>query len=266
MIKGLGNNRETCGAPAACSFPGQTAVWQPTMGHIALALLISVLSSCATDPADREYLVALRGEEGGMSREEQIAHIDRAIALEPARAHYWETRAIYRIDLRAFDRARADLDQAVRLQERPYLHFVRGLVLCQSGRPGDALPDFDAAISGQAENAQFYRGRALARAAVGRVGEALNDAEQLITLAPQMGESYYTRGIALTKLGRDEEAVSEFTEALGRRPELIYPLHTRADSYERMGDPIRAAADRTEAAKRQKERTYCGPCSDPFRY
>src|SRR5437764_13553607 len=129
-----------------------------------------------------------------MGRKQQIAHIERAVELEPARAYYWETLATYRIDLRVFDRAKSDLDQAVRLQDRPYLRFLRGLVLCQSGHPGDALPDFDAAISGQPENSQFYRGRALARAAVGRAGEALNDAERLISLAPQRGESYYARG------------------------------------------------------------------------
>ncbi len=110
------------------------------MVHFALALLTSTLSSCYTDSAEREYLTALRGETEGMSRKEQIAHVDRAIDLEPRRAHYWETRAIYRIDLRNFDRAKADLDQAVKLQERPYLRFLRGLVLCQSGNPGDALP------------------------------------------------------------------------------------------------------------------------------
>jgi len=236
------------------------------MGHIALALLASTLSSCYTDRADREYLAALRGEEEGMSLKEQIAHIDRAIGLEPKRAHYWETRAIYRIDLRNFDRAKADLDQAIILQERPYLRFLRGLVLCQSGRPGDALPDFDAAISGQPENSQFYRGRALALAAVGRASEALHDAERLVTVSPQMGESYYARGIALTKLGRDREAIREFTEAMRRRPELLYPLRARADSYERTGDVKRAADDRAEAAKREKERMYCAPCSDPFRY
>ena len=163
-------------------------------GHLALALLTSALSSCATDQADREYLAALHGENEGMSRKEQIARIERAIELEPARPQYWETLAIYRIDLRVFDEAKADLDQALRLQERPYLRFLRGLVLCQSRHPGDALPDFDAAISGQPENSQFYRGRALARAAVGRAGEALNDAERLITLAPQRGESYYAPG------------------------------------------------------------------------
>jgi len=241
---------------------GRSAV----MWSVVLGPLVSALASCIIDRAEYEYLMALRGENEGMSRKEQIAHIDRAIQLKPDRAQYWETRAIYRIDLRDFGAAKADIHQAVKLQERPYLRFLRGLALCQSGRPKDALADFDAAISGQPENSQFYRGRALARAGVGQTGEALNDAERLVALAPQMGESYYARGIALAKLGRDAEAIREFSEAIRRRPDLVYPLRARAETYQRMGEPMRAAADYAEAFKTEKEHAHCAPCSDPFRY
>jgi tetratricopeptide (TPR) repeat protein len=240
--------------------------WNLAVAWPSVLTLVALTTSCSPDLAEREYMAALRGENEGMSRSEQIAHIDRAIELQPKRAAYWETRAIYRIDQRAFEAAKADLDQAVKLQERPYLRFLRGLVLCQRGRPGDALADFDTAISQRPENPQFYRGRALALAAVGRAQEALQDAERLIRKAPQWGESHYARGIALTRLGRDEEAIQAFSEAMRRRPELVYPLRARADAYQRMGDSIRAAADRAEAEKREKDRLSCAPCSDPFRY
>ncbi len=225
-----------------------------------------LLSACAVDPADRAYLAALRGEEEGWSREKQIAHIDRAIELAPERSAYWQTRAIYRIDIRAYYRARADLDQAILLLDRPYVRFLRGLVSCQFGRFRDALPDFDAAISGQPQNAQFYRGLALALASVGRAGEALADAERLIALAPNLAESIYVRGVALSKLGRDEEAIGDFTEALRRRPEIIYPLRARAASYQRKGDTTRAARDLADAAKREQHDMHCAACSDHFRY
>ena len=234
--------------------------------HTALPILLTVVASCAHDPAEREYLAALRGEEEGMSRQEQIVRLDRAIALQPGRVHFWETRSIYRIDLRDFEHARADLDQAIRLHERPYLHFLRGLVLCESGHPAEAIPDFDAAISGQPENAQFYRGLALARVAVGRPQEALEDAARLIALSSQTAESYYARGIALAKLGRDREAIDDFTESLRRRPELVYPLRARADFYQRANLPERAAVDRAEATKRENQHRSCAPCVDPLRY
>ena len=108
-------------------------------------------------------MAALRGEEEGMTRQEQLAHIERAIAFEPRRASYRETHAIYSIDVRDFPTATADLDTAILLTDRPYLRFLRGLVSCQRGEFEASLADFDLAIAGQPENAQFYRGRSLAR-------------------------------------------------------------------------------------------------------
>ena len=201
-----------------------------------------------------------------MGRVEQIARIDRAIALAPDRAWYRETHAIYCIDLHRFEQATADLDTAIVLADRPYLRFLRGLVTCQRGEYARSLADFDLAIRGQPENAQFYRGRALARAAVGRHQEALADADRLVTLAPQQGESYYARGVALSGLGRDREAVAQFDESLRRRPELVYPLRARAASYDRLGEGSRAAADRDEARRKEEHDSNYALCLDPFRY
>ncbi len=230
------------------------------------ALILSCLAACGWDPAEREYLAALRGEEHDMTREEQIERLDRAIEMAPDRARYYETRAVYRIDQQRFAEATADLDRAVELADRPYLRFLRGLARCQDGRFAEALPDFDAAIEGQPENAQFYRGRALARVELGLPEAALNDADRLVALAPQQAESHYARGRALSAMGRDQEALAEFDEAVEGRPELVYPLLARADCLERLEDEARAAADRAAAAALTAERPQCRLCLDPFRY
>ena len=86
-------------------------------------ILVLLCASCSHDPADLEYLEALRGEETGISRQTQIAHIDRAIALAPDRTQYWETRGIYHIDLREFSAAINDLDRAIALGDRPTFDF-----------------------------------------------------------------------------------------------------------------------------------------------
>lgn len=201
-----------------------------------------------------------------MGRAQQLAHIDRAIALQPGRASYRETHAIYSIDLRRFAQAAADLDTAIQLADRPYLHFLRGLVSCQRGSYEGSLPDFDMAIAGQPENAQFYRGRSLARSRTGRFPEALSDARRLLAMAPQQGETYYAMGIALAGLGHAREAVGAFDEALRRRPELIYPLRDRAAAYSNLGDTLRAVADFAELIRRKTDDAACAPCVDPFRY
>jgi tetratricopeptide (TPR) repeat protein len=233
---------------------------------VALTLLVLAGLTGCHDAADREYFAALRGDEDGSSFDERIAHLDRAIELEQRRVSYWEARAVLWIDAREFARAESDLDRAIELADRPYLRFLRGMVLCQSARHALSLSDFDAAISGQPDNAQFYRGRALARVAVGLADQALEDAERLIALAPRNGMSYYAHGMALAALGRDEAALADFDEALRLRPDLVYPLLARAASHERLGHAAAAAADRAEARDKSRERSGCAMCVDPFRY
>ncbi|HZT56354.1 MAG TPA: tetratricopeptide repeat protein [Burkholderiaceae bacterium] len=230
------------------------------------ACLGALASACAPDPAQREYLAALKGEESGMTREQQIAHLDRAIALAPRRPEYHETRAIYRIDLQQWAPARADLDADIRLADRPYARYLRGLVACEVGLFQAAIADFDTAIAGDSKNAQFYRGRALAKATAGDASGALRDADRLLALAPAMAESHYARGVALLALGRDREAVPEFDAALRIRPELAYVFEARALAHERLDQAELAAADHAAFVAATEKQRNCAPCRDPYRY
>ncbi len=229
-------------------------------------VLVAAAFGCAPDPAQREYLAALKGEQSGMTREEQISHLDRAIALAPHRAEYFETRALHRIDLRQWPSARQDLDQDIRLKDRPYARFLRGLVACEVGLFGAAIADFDTAIARDPKNAQFYRGRALAKATAGDAAGALRDADRLLALAPAKAESHYARGVALLALGRDREAVPEFDAARRIRPELAYVLEGRASAHERLGEDAQATADRAAFVEVTERQRNCAPCRDPYRY
>jgi len=230
-----------------------------------VALLIPILA-CAVDPAERLYYDALRGEETGMGREAQVELLSRAISMAPRRSWYWETRATYLIDLKLYDRASSDLDTAIRLNDRPYLRFMRGLVTCERGYPAASVDDFNAAIAAQPKNTQFYRGRSLALSALGRYREALVDAEHLVAVVPQQAESWYARGVARSGLGDDRGALSDFGEAIRRRPELVFPVAARARSHERLGESREAAMDRELAGKLERDRAGCALCLDPFRY
>ncbi len=231
-----------------------------------LLVVTTLLAGCGHDAADREYIAALRGEEEGMTREQQIALIDRAIAIKPGRAWYYETRGGYRVDTKQFDRALSDFNRAIELAPRPYLYYRRGLTLCQAGEIERAIPDFDRAIEGQSENTQFYRGRSLARAALGNASGALADAEQLVKRAPQQAESWYARGVALALLGRDADAVVDFTQARAIRPELVYVVEARAQSFERLGQRENARSDQDTLARLRADNAGCAMCLDPFRY
>jgi tetratricopeptide (TPR) repeat protein len=235
--------------------------------HLAALLALAVLccAGCA-DEAHRELLLALGGDENGLSYEEQIVHLDRAIALAPDRLSYRVTRARTFIDMRRFDRAIADLDFTLARREHAYEHYMRGLARCQQGRPAQALPDFDRAIALQPENSQFYRGRALARVELGRTDDALDDAETLVRLAPNHGHSYYTRGRALHAAGRPAAALEDLDRVVAMRPELVFPREARAEVREALGDPEGAAADRAEVERMTAQGRPVWAWVDPFRY
>lgn len=125
-------------------FTDSSLQWLSRSGAV---LLLLTMFACAPDPAEQAYREALRGQENGATREEQIALLNRAIELAPIRVSYWNTHAIYSIDQRNFVQAQRDLDRAIALADRPYLRYLRGWVLCQQGQYRAALPDLDLAIS-----------------------------------------------------------------------------------------------------------------------
>lgn len=238
-----------------------------TLRHLlGLGLSLAVaLSACGRDPADQAYRRTLEGEEDGSTLEQRFAHIDRAIELAPERAPYYELRALLLLSDCRLGEAISDLDRAIELAERPYLHYLRGLVYCEMAECARALKDFDTAIAAQPENLQFYRGRSLARSATGDGAGALADAERLVAAAPH-GHRLYTRGVAHATLGRDVLAVRDFDEALRERPELVYALRARASSYERLGQAEKAAADHKLAERRTRWADACAYRLSPYHY
>jgi len=234
----------------------------PVVGFV----LLSFFPDFGHDRADREYFAALRGEEEGMTREQQISHLDQAILLAPRRASLYETRAGYWVDLRRFDRALPDFDRGIELLDRPYARFRRGLALCQDGQIERSLGDFDTAIAGQPSNFQFYRGRSLARAAIGDGQGALADAQRLVAGLPQQAESYHARGVALEQLGREREALEDFDRAAAMRPELVYVVEAQSRALDRIGDHEGARLSQDAAARLRLEQSGCAACLDPFRY
>jgi hypothetical protein len=97
-------------------------------GRALAALCFALAFGCGGDPAARAYFEALAGERTGRPCEELLPLLDRAIALRPARAEYWEKRAGYRAGLKDLAGAAADIDQAIVLHDRPYLRYTRAIL------------------------------------------------------------------------------------------------------------------------------------------
>lgn len=216
-------------------------------------VVAALVVGCTRDDAEREYGLALQGDRSGgeMSFDEVVAHVDRAIALNPRRAAYWHTRAGLSARKGDYARAISDLDRAIALEgDWFWWHFERGEAVVQSGQPARALADFDWAIARNPRHPVLRYWRSLARASTGDGPGALEDADRLAEL--DSGEAHYPRGVALQRLGRHREAVAEFDAILQRNPTVVYALRARAESLRRIGEERRALADDREAERRAK--------------
>jgi tetratricopeptide (TPR) repeat protein len=227
-----------------------------------VAAAACAFAACRADDAHREYLRALEAADRGAPIAEQLAHVERAIGIAPDRAPYYELRAGYRRHAGDFDGAEADYGRAIELRERAYLYFERGNVIASRGDPARALADLDRAIALEAWNHQFYRSRALARAAAGRGAAALADADVLARELPQQGQTWHARGVALLALGRVDEARADLERAAEMRPELAYVHADLARARERVGDAQGAAAARAREAETRNP--GCPACGDPY--
>ncbi len=230
-------------------------------------LLVSAACDFLHDDAQREAMAAARIADHGGPLEEQMAHMDRAIELAPGRVEYWETRAGLYMSLCDNARALADIDRAVKLADRPYLRFRRGLVLCRSERFAEAVPEFDLAITQQPENSQFYRGRALALLALGQAEAAREDTRVLFSIDPIRIYNFYVRGVVLMELGLYDQAISDLDRAAEEQSDAFYVFRARAECLEQLGKPGLAAADRERAEKLERENgpDYgCNPRTTPY--
>jgi len=183
--------------------------------------LLVLSSGCElVDPAERAYLVGLRAEKGEATAD-PLASYDRAIALKPGEARYYEARAGLRARRGQPALALLDYTQALALlapgdvAHRPALLRARAECLSTLGDPAAALRDVDEGLAIRADEPQLLAGRALALLVAGRAAEALAAIDRAIAAAPRFQPLRYQRGVVLARLGRRAEAVAQFAATVG---------------------------------------------------
>ncbi|MFP4101590.1 tetratricopeptide repeat protein [Coleofasciculus sp.] len=78
---------------------------------------------------------------------------------------------------------------------------------------GEAIADFNQAISINPNYADAYSNRGLAYLAQGNLQKALTDLSQGIEMNPNNAEAYYGRARTHVRLGNEEEAIADFQKA-----------------------------------------------------
>jgi Tfp pilus assembly protein PilF len=178
-----------------------------------------------------------------------VAHLDRAIAMDPTNAQAYTLRGIGFSLMNEPDRAAADWEKASLLAPKdaePHVH--RGLDAIRRGafqqaihslgaalqkapqharahcflgvaweREGDlkkAFEHYDRAVTLAPRDARVYCERSSAYRRQGNHAKALQDAERAVRLEDHLGLAFAVRGHALKMLERSGEAMDSFQEAI----------------------------------------------------
>jgi len=224
-------------------------------------------------------LVLLIKESPGARHEEKVQVLNRALERCPRHFQALLMRGVQLMDLKRFDEALADLNQAAKLHEdpevyesqgfcyyqlgrfpeavaasriatriapkRPHSYSLRGMVLKREGHYREAIAEFSEGLAKGGPDRVMYYNRGNAFNNLREWSQALRDLDKAIAMADSEAECflYYNRAQAHAGLGQEIKALSDYDEALLRDEEV----KTFPQGYF-LRAQLRATLGRTEAA------------------
>jgi predicted O-linked N-acetylglucosamine transferase (SPINDLY family) len=108
-----------------------------------------------------------------------------------------------------------------------------GAVLCQQGRPEEALPWSENATRLFPNGASNWSNLGMVLAALGRRAEAAAAFERAVSLDPTLVGPRVNWGIALAELGRFDQAVQVLQQAIAMQPSLVAAYQQLGSVFER---------------------------------
>jgi eukaryotic-like serine/threonine-protein kinase len=169
----------------------------------------------ATTARDHYALATAYARRGGTrAYTRALAELDEALRLNPR--HYWSSvqRGICHLELGEPMLAAADFGQCIGLwPEFAWGYFNRGCVLDRGGRKAEAIADYGAALRRDPKFVPAAINRGLALLELRRYREALADFDRALGLGRRDSSLHAGRGIALEGLKRHAEADAAFATA-----------------------------------------------------
>jgi TolB-like protein/Flp pilus assembly protein TadD len=239
--------------------------------RIAVALNFELISVEATRPTKSpdalDYILrgraALSKPPSPDSYAEAIRLFDQALALHPRSvdAQSWLATALENrlnsqmTGTREADSARSEglIEQALAASPHdPQAHFAKGWALFRRGRPFEAIPEFETAISFNRNWAAALHGLGGSKLEVGSIDEAIPLVERAIRLSPRdpaIVAWYVLVGRVHLLQSRIDEAIVWLEKARSINPRFPRARVSLAAAYGLNGETERAAAELTEARK-----------------
>jgi len=186
----------------------------------------------ATVEEQERYLQAL----GHLQRHDRPESVDAALALlEPLAAQSPGSAllqaALSRACLAKYTltrekewakRAMAAADRGTRLNPgTPEVHVTRGMILNRTGRGGEAIAEFQIALSQAPNSLEGILGLAEAYESVGRNGDAENTYRRAVALQPDYWNVYNGLGGFYYRHGHYREAADQFRQLVGKAPDSV---------------------------------------------
>jgi len=178
------------------------------------------------------------------------ADLDEAIRLDPTNPDGWRQRAYCGEREGKLESALKDITEALRLDPRSgWAHGWRARLLSQKKDFAAAIPAFDEAIRLSPTNLDAYTGRGLALRSLGKIDEAMANYDGAIKVLPANAMLHNIRGSLLAEKKQYEEALADFDTAIRLQPNLATAYAARAGLWGKMHDRDKEIADYTEAIR-----------------
>ncbi|MER7107341.1 tetratricopeptide repeat protein [Streptomyces sp. NPDC000229] len=201
-------------------------------------------------PEDRAHALQARGRAlHDMKRyDEALADFDQAIALRPGSPRAYTGRAFVHRVRGDFDKALENHDRAVELATRPVRPLAhRGETYRRMGRHAEALADFDRVIELDPASVWPRAGRAQVKHALGRPAEALADLDLALSIDPDHRWSLVRRAQVRRALGDAAGALHDLDRAEASAPGDPWIAGERGEALRAAGRPADAVAAYTRA-------------------
>ena len=239
--------------------------------RIAVALNLELISVAAAHPTESpdalEYILrgraALSKPPSPDSYAEAIRLFEQALALDPRSvdAQSWLATALEnRLVSQMTGTRRADITRSEGLIEQalaasprhPQAHFAKGWALFRGGRPFEATPEFETAISFNRNWAAALHGLGGSKLETGSIDEVIPLVDRAIRLSPRDPEIvawYVVIGRVHLLQSRIDEAIVWLEKARSINPGFPRAHASLAAAYGLKGEIERAAAELAEARK-----------------
>jgi tetratricopeptide (TPR) repeat protein len=254
-----------CGVAGAQAPPQeQNRTWCENRGHqVSVAQQITACTTIIEAAADTPQALSAAYNSRGNAHQEirdyerALADYNEAIRLEPRSAHPHNGRGnVYRAK-GDNDRAILDYSEAIRLDPKygsPY--NGRGNAYLDREDYDRAIADYNQAIRLDPANPYPYNGRGNAHRAKGDLDWAIADFTESARLDPHYARPYHGRGIAQRARGDLARAIDDYNEAVKLDPKDVGVRRSRAYANFCFGDYGAAADDFTRVIQQQPDDLY----------